>query len=118
MIEINTIPKELYPELLPVFEREFDSDVPSLKYSKLLGAFDGQVLAGFLNLEWLLWFGQICIAPDYRGNGIARKLIHTAESQIPKGAGVITIASEERFERLYRRKGMFNVPGTIWRRDY
>lgn len=118
MIEINTIPAEAYHQLAPVFDAEFDSGVPDSRHAVITGAFDGNVLAGFINAESLVWIGQIYIAPAYQGNGIARKLITHVESRIPEGASVITIASHPRYEKLYERKGMFRIPGTIWRKDF
>lgn len=102
-----------------IFDDEFDSDLPDAKVSDLIGVYDGAELVGFVLAEKIEMVGQIYVAPAKRNNAsqIARNLIRYLRDNIPDGVAVGAVASETRFEALYRSLGMQKIRGNFFRRN-
>lgn len=119
MEKIELLPFERWAELEEIFEHEFKAILPDGDKANILAALDeGGNIKGFIVVETLLRAGQVYVAPDGANNGnLPRKFFSYLENNIPRGASVIVIASEERFEGLVRHLGFREVEGKIFRRD-
>lgn len=102
-----------------VFESEFDSDLPDEKVSDLIGVYEEGELVGFVLAEKIEMVGLIYVEPSRRNfsSQIARNLIRYLRDKIPDGVSVGAVASERRFEALYRSLGMQKIAGTFFRRN-
>lgn len=105
--------------LKPVFDKEFESEVPTAAQANILAAIeDGQII-GFIVGEVLIRAGMLWIHPKQRKTAKSARMVkalarETAQS-IPKGASVITIGTE--FADLFEKLGMRKVEGQVYRID-
>lgn len=108
-------------DLLDILETEFDSDLPDPKHATIYGSYDetGR-LESFIISERIIMIGQIYVRPDRRekNNGqIVKRLVKFIVDKLPEGISVGAVASEERFEGLFRLFRMTNIKGKFFRRN-
>lgn len=75
-----------------------------------VGAFDGAMLIGFVNVAWdggvHAFILDTCVDPDYRRQGIALRLVErAAEVSRQRGAQWLHVDFEPHLERFYRQAG-------------
>lgn len=118
------IVKELKPEqwnrLKEIFEREFDSDLPKPENSRILACFEDGKMVGFVLAEQVLMIGQIYVVPPRREKSgeIVRSLLSYIREKIAPRNVVGAVASEKRFEALYRAFGMQKIEGKFYRKNF
>lgn len=118
MIKIELLPTDRWQELSEIFDREFDSALPTTGRANIIAALDDAgKIKGFLVAEMLIRVGLIHIG-EGESPMLAKKLIKYVESNIPRGCSVVTFASEPRFESLIKKFGCREVEGKIFRRDF
>jgi len=112
---IEMLPKERWPELKKIFEREFQSALPHQESAQIIAEIDEETgeIKGFLVTEVLIRVGQI-----YQPRNKGRALFNWMLERMPKGAAVIAIASSRRFRPLCEMFEMHPVEGEVWRRDF
>ncbi len=117
MSNIALLPFERWQEIAEPVEKLFDAELPAENKANIIAATDelGNI-QGFLICESLIRLGQIYGGTDEENT--PKKMIDFVLSNIPKGASVVVIASEPRFENLCRSFGMREVPGKVFRRDF
>lgn len=113
------LPFERWPELEPVFS-EFGDTVPVTAEQATFPAVvtdEGQ-LAAFFHVEHLFHFNSLYVMPEYRDQGFARRLIHSAVARIPPGHSAIWLAPLQKGHHLARALG-FRTVGTyqVFRKD-
>lgn len=115
-------PKRWKRELEEIFAKEFDSDLPNPKYADIFGEYDHKgKLISFILKEKCVMVGQIYLTPELRkkNNGQRiRKLVNYIVDSIPDGCSIGAVASEKRFEGLFRLFGMQKIKGSLFRRNF
>lgn len=117
---IGTLKEEDYLALEPLIVAHFGS-MPNPKRSRMIGCFDdnGGGLRGFLIYENLGYVGMPYVKEGEDGATIIRQLIdHVEEKCKEEKVAVVSIASEPRFEKLLEHKGMHEVEGKLYRRNF
>jgi GNAT superfamily N-acetyltransferase len=75
-----------------------------------VGAYDGALLVGFVNVAWdggkHAFILDTCVAPDYRRQGIALRLLERAAAVArERGAEWLHVDFEPQLEAFYRQAG-------------
>lgn len=113
----ETLPLNEWEALLPIFNDEFDSDLPHYKYGTIIGIKDEGELIGFITLESLIQVGRPYISMPYRHSNAKGQLFAFIEKMLRQSSrSVIMITEEPRIERLAQSYGMREV-GKTWRVD-
>lgn len=116
----KSIPASEWHKLKDIFADEFDSDLPDPKFAKIIGSYDNGKLVGFVLVERVAIIGQIFVAPEKRENNngkTVRSLLKSVREQLPEGASVGAVASEPRFELLFKSLGLQKIAGVFFRRN-
>ncbi len=112
---ITLLPHNKWDELGTVFYEQFEqSDIPTKHQAIIPAEVDdesGRVLS-FVVLEQLWRIGQVWSEGGHPG-----KLFKFVEANIGEGS-VVGIASEPRFETLFRKFQMHEMKGKLFRRDF
>lgn len=119
MITIRKVPAEKFYLFKEIFEQEFNSDLPLPENSEIFCACeDGEVL-GFLLAENVVMIGQIYVVPKMRKNSgkIAQSLVRFVRHHIAPTNTVGAVASETRFNNLFKSFGMQHIKGMFFRRN-
>lgn len=117
------IAKELKPEqfgrLKKIFEDDFDSDLPQPENSQIVGVYDEGKLQGFILVETVQVIGQIWVAPEKRNNSskIVQNMLNYIRAKVAPKSVVAAVASEPRFENLYKAFGMQKIEGKFFRKN-
>lgn len=111
---LEKLSEDRWPELAPIFKREFNAELPHSGKSDILADIgeDGEI-RGFVVMEFLGRIGQI-----WNSGTSSRAMFEHFNSEIPPGNSVIAIASEPRFEKLCESFGMRRVEGVVYRKDF
>jgi hypothetical protein len=119
MILVKKLKPEQYGRLKGIFSDEFDSDLPEPQTSDIFAAFEDGKVVGFINCEIVRVIGQIWVEPDKRKDSteITMKLLREVRDRYEGKENVAAVASESRFEKLYKVLGMEKIPGTLFRRN-
>lgn len=85
-----------------------------------VGAFDGQVLIGFVNVAWdggvHAFILDTCVHADYQRQGIALRLLERAvELARARGAHWLHVDFEPRLEAFYRKAGFGSTAAGLMR---
>ena len=116
---LNGVEREV---LAPIYEKEFDSYLPDEKQAHIIASVENGKIEGFLTIERLIRVGLISVNPKLRNTlksaQVMKHLIKYAVESIPKGESVITIASDAKFESLFKRLGMREEEGKVFRLDF
>lgn len=116
MIEVREIKPEAWAGLAELFVGEFDSALPHAEFGRFLGVYEEGKLKAFVLAERVIQIGQICSVGDGKPEYVKALIDHLQEAY-PPGISVATVASEPRFEKLYKSLGMERIPGSLWRRN-
>ena len=100
----------------PIFEKEFDAALPDESQANIVAIVDDGIEA-FVTCEALLRVGMIWIRPDKRSKGHLQTLTRHLFERVPKGTSAITIATEDKEAKYFKRLGMREVEGRIFRID-
>ncbi|QVN04563.1 GNAT family N-acetyltransferase [Pseudomonas rhodesiae] len=102
-LPIDPLPEPLWP-LLNKFYRRHDSSMKALKGGRLWVARDGDIVAGLCLTPVVggQWLTGVFVAPDYRGQGLAARLILEAVASVE---GTVWLLCHPDLERLYQRIG-------------
>jgi hypothetical protein len=119
MILVKKLKPEQYGRLKQVFNDVFDSDLPLPHNSDIFAAFEDGKVVGFILAEDVKMLGQIYVSPEKRSEGteITMKLLKEVRERYEGKENVAAVASETRFEKLYRALKMEKISGTIFRRN-
>lgn len=119
MIVVRKLSPEKFDRLRRVFDDEFDSDLPIPDNSEIFGAFENGKMVGFVLAERVVMIGQIYVVPEKRENssGIVKNLLKFLQNRFDGREVVGAVASERRFEALYRAFGMQKILGTFFRKN-
>lgn len=115
---IKTLPPRFWHQLETIFGDEFDSDLPEAENAEIFIATEGGKRIGFILAEDVKMIGQIYVYPEFRKESArhAGQMVKFCQERF-KGKSVATLASEPRFEKLYRLLGMQKIPGTLFRKN-
>jgi ribosomal protein S18 acetylase RimI-like enzyme len=85
-----------------------------------VGAYDGTVLIGFVNVAWdggvHAFILDTCVDPAYQRQGIALALLaQAAETARARGAAWLHVDFEPRLEALYRQAGFGHTAAGLMR---
>lgn len=115
---ITKLPDRFWNQLEDIFDKEFDSDLPEKENATIFMATDGSKRTGFILAEDIKMIGQIYVYPEFRKESAryAGQMVKFCQERF-KGRSVATLASEPRFEKLYRLLGMQKIDGTVYRKN-
>ena len=113
---IVLLDNEQRKELDPIFEREFNSALPDESQANIVAVVDDGIEA-FVTVEALLRVGMIWIRPDKRSEGHLQALTRHLFEKVPRGSSVITIATEAKQGKYFKRLGMREISGRLFRID-
>lgn len=117
MAEIRKLKPNEWVGLIDTFENVFDSDMPSPEHATIYGAFVDGKLAGFVLAEEVTFIGQIYVKDSKKNAEIARSMVRFLREHTPDNKAVAAVASEPRFEMLFRTLGLQKIAGTLFRRN-
>jgi len=111
------LPYQHWHTLEEIFDKEFDSDLPERENAEIFVINEAGKRKGFILAEDIKMIGQIYVYPDFRNVGnTARDMVKFMVERY-KGIPVGTLASEPRFESLYKRLGMQKIEGSLFRKN-
>ncbi len=117
---IKLLPPRFWHQLEDIFQDEFDSDLPDVNSDAeiFMSANDGK-RTGFILVEPVKMIGQIYIYPEFREQNVAKNAGEMVKFMQKRydGTPVGCVASEPRFEKLYRRLGMEKIDGVFYRKN-
>lgn len=115
---IKPLPSRFWNQLEGIFEDEFDSDLPEEANAEIFMATEGGKRTGFILAENIKMIGQIYVYPEFRKESSkhAGQMVKYCQERY-KDISVATLASEARFEKLYRLLGMQRIPGVLFRKN-
>lgn len=104
-------------DLKEIFNKTFDSDLPHPDSADIYGTYNaaGRIQT-FILVEKILLVGQIYSAPGENDRHSVKKLVDYIVNTLPDKV-VGAVASEKRFEGLFRLLGMTRIDGTFFRRN-
>lgn len=116
MIEVKEIKPEAWAGLAEFFHEEEAGDLPHGEFGTFLGVYEDDKLKGFVLAEKVILIGQICTVGNNKPEYV-KALIDHLQKEYPPGITVASVASESRYERLYKSLGMQKMLGSFWRRN-
>jgi len=115
---INGIERE---SLRGIYESEFDSALPEEGQANIVACIEDDELLAFVTAETLIRTDMWWVSPPYRKTSKAASLIRTLARyllrNIPKGSSAIVIARDENQGRLFKKLGLREIKGTVYRLD-
>jgi hypothetical protein len=116
---VKKLKSEQFSRLKKVFEEEFASDLPEPQNSEILVVYEQGRMVGFMLAETIVMLGQIYVVPEKRKNSskIVKNLLDYCKMQIAPKNVVGAVASESRFENLYKAFGMEKIFGVFYRKN-
>lgn len=115
-MRIETIHPDVWPNMRDLFMEEFGA-IPHASEAAVVGAFDGDHLAGLVEVASPVVFGPLYVFPEYRGKGVHMELIKYMESKVPADKSVYVIAANTRVGKMCVRRGLRPVGGDIYWRE-
>ena len=106
--------------LTPIFTHYFKSEVPDENQANIVAKIENNAVTAFLTSEVLIRVGLVWTHPQIRGIGGAKaigELTKYVRESIPKGASVIAIATTKKEKKLFKKFGMREIEGAIYRID-
>lgn len=116
-MRIETLQLDQWAPVIPVLVDELHLPVPHPIESSIVGAYDGEKLAGFVEVDTPVHFGPLYVYPEYRGRGVHLDLIRYVESRMPEGRNGYIITKDPRIEMICRRRGLRPIEGSLWWRS-
>ncbi len=91
MMRTIVLPFENWPLIAPVYTGpEFENALPVTPEQATFPALmEGDNVAAFMLVEQLYHFNAVYVYPEYRGQGLAQRLIRDAVASIPPGHSAI-----------------------------
>jgi len=119
MLIVKKAKPEQFERFAKIFSEEFDSSLPEPDNSEILIAYENGVMKGFVLVEEVKLVGQIYVVPDERKSSseIVKSLITFVKKTIAPKSVVGAVASERRFEHLYKAFGMQKIEGIFYRKN-
>lgn len=119
MIITKPLKPDQYGRLKEIFARDFDSDLPLPENSEILVAYEEGKMQGFILIETVQVIGQIYVIPEKRNNssGIVQNMLKYIRAKVAPKSVVAAVASEKRFENLYKSLGMQLIEGKFFRKN-
>ncbi len=116
---VKPLKPDQFGRLKKIFEEEFDSDLPLPENSEILVAYEDGKMQGFILVETVQVIGQIWVTPEKRNNssGIVQNMLKYIRAKIAPKSVVAAVASEKRFENLYKAFGMQPIEGKFFRKN-
>lgn len=111
-------PVKDFSRLEKVFKAEFGS-LPKAENSTIFGAFEDGRLIGFILAEDVVMIGQIYVVPEKRNESmsIVNSLVQTVKNEYDGKDNVGAVASEPRFEEMFKSLGMGKINGVFYRKN-
>lgn len=105
--ESRILQPEEWETVGPIVRAELGHPMPSPLQSTFPCLFDGDNVAGFVWVEHLYHFNSVYVMPEYRHQGLARRLLFEAAAKIPKGHAAICLPDpkQEHLIHLAERMG-------------
>lgn len=116
-MRIETLQLEQWKPIIPILLDEFRVPIPHPVETSIVGAYDGETLAGFVEVDTPVHFGPLYVFPEYRGRNVHLDLIRYVENKMPEGRNGYIITKDPRVEMICRRRGMRPIEGSLWWRD-
>lgn len=115
---ITKLPARFWNQLNGIFREEFNSDLPEEDNAEIFVASEGNKRVGFILAEDIKMIGQIYVYPDFRRDSAkyASQMVKYCQEHF-KDIPVGTVASEARFEKLYKLLGMEKIEGSFFRKN-
>lgn len=117
MAEIRKLEKQEWLALIPVFDKVFDSDMPDFDHGEIYGIFEDGKCVSFILIEDVKMVGQVWSRNPKNNSNYVKSLLKFVREKIPAKQSVAAVASEPRFEMLFRTLGMQKIEGTLFRRN-
>jgi hypothetical protein len=117
MAEIRKLRPIEYVPLVGVFDKVFDSDVAPPEHSDVYGVIEDGKIEAFVLAEQVIVIGQIWSRQPKKSTSFIKTLIKFVREKIPSNQTVAAVASDPRYEMLYRTLGLEKVDGTFFRRN-
>ncbi len=116
-MDIRPLKPAEWISLVDIFDKVFESDLPSPNHAEILGCFEDNKLKGFVLLEQVQFVGLIYVKDEKKDAKAVRKMLKYVREKVSRKQAVAAVASEPRFEMLFKTLGMQKIPGTIFRRN-
>jgi len=119
MVIVRKLTPEQFDRLGGIFRTEFDSDPPLIKNSEIYGAFEDGKMVAFVLCEKIVMLGQIYVVPEKRNNSsrFVQKMLSFLRDRYDNREVVGAVASESRFENLFKAFGMQGIQGKFFRKN-
>lgn len=119
-MRIETIHPDVWPLLKPLYLDELGGlPLPDEVESSIVGCFDGEKLAGFVEVDMPVHFGPLYVFPEYRGRNVHSLLIrHVEEATSKAGRNGYVIISDPRIAKIAKRRGLVPLDGNLWWRSH
>lgn len=116
-MRIETLELEQWQPLTEIFAEEFRA-FPRPIETSIVGAYDGDKLAGFVEVDTPILFGPAYVFPEYRGRSVLNELIHYVEKRVVEsGRSAYVLAMNPRVNILCQRAGLTSVDAQVWWRE-
>jgi predicted GNAT family N-acyltransferase len=104
-----------------IFSEEFQSAVPEGAQGDIIAIVEKGQIKAFVMAEQLIRVGLLWVTPEHRNTPQAtrlmRELVRFVYHNLPRNTSVITIDSEGDFGELFKKLGMREVEGQVYRKD-
>ncbi len=115
-MEVRKLKPAEWPQLTPIFDKVFDSEMPNPEHAEIVGCFDGERLEGFIVLERPVFIWEFYSRDEKNRGGVVRKMLKYVRDSIPGKQAVGAGADEPRIQMLFKTLGMDEMPGKLfWR---
>lgn len=117
---VKKLKPEQYSRLAAIFDKEFSgSDLPETHNSEILVAYENSKMVGFILIEDIKMIGQIYVVPEKRNSSIQviQNLVKSVKERIAPKNVVGAVASETRFEALFKAFGLQKIDGKFFRKN-
>jgi hypothetical protein len=109
-------PNEWIP-LIGIFDKTFNSDMPSPEHGEIIGVFENGRLEAFLLMENIVMIDQVWSRSPKKNPQYIKSLVRYVRNKVPDNQTVATVSDGKRFEILFRLLGMERIAGTLFRRN-
>lgn len=107
---VRLLTKEEVDKLQPIFEKEFDADIPPTSQANVVGVFENDQLQGFIVCELMFRVGMVSIRTDKRNTSKSvkylRALFRYLHQSIPRPSTVITVLDDDKYVETVKRNGI------------
>lgn len=108
--------------LRTIYAEEFASELPPIGQANIVASLENNKIQGFITSEVLIRVGMLAVTPKLRKTPhsarIVKELVRYLYQNVPPGASVITIASDSRYASIFKKLGMREEQGKVFRLDF